>query len=95
MLAQLKERLAKFKLVVQEKKTRLIGFGNLATKLREQRGAGRRETFNFIGFRHHFARSLDGRLGKRPTDCRRLVRKLNHRRDRRPPGAFRCPSPAS
>jgi len=42
MLAQLKERLAKFKLVVQEKKTRLIGFGNLATKLREQRGAGRR-----------------------------------------------------
>ena len=57
MLAELKERLAKFKLALHEKKTRLIDFGKLATMLREQRGAGRCETFNFVGFAHYGARS--------------------------------------
>lgn len=81
MLAELKERLAKFKLELHEKKTRLIEFGNLASKLREQRGAGRCKTFNFLGFTHYCARSLDGRfVVKRRTDRRRLVRKLGELR---------------
>lgn len=81
MLADLKERLAKFKLVLHEKKTRLIEFGNLASKLREQRDGGRCETFNFLGFTHYCARSLDGRfVVKRRTDRRRLVRKLKELR---------------
>ena len=36
MLAELKERLAKFKLALHEKKTRLIEFRNLASKLLER-----------------------------------------------------------
>ena len=81
MLVELKERLAKFKLALHERKTRLIEFGNLASKLREQRGAGRCETFNFLGFTHFCARSLDGRfVVKRRTDRRRLVRKLKELR---------------
>lgn len=82
MLVELKERLAKFKLALHEKKTRLIEFGNLASKLREQRGAGRCETFNFLGFTHYCAKSLDGRfVVKRRTDRRRLLRKLKELRD--------------
>jgi len=81
MLAELKERLAKFKRALHDKKTRLIEFGNLASKLRERRGAGRCETFNFLGFTHYCARSLDGRfVVKRRTDRRRLVRKLKELR---------------
>jgi RNA-directed DNA polymerase len=81
MWVELKERLAKFKLTLHEKKTRLIEFGNLASKLREQRGAGRCETFNFLGFTHYCARTLDGRfVVKRRTDRKRLVRKLKELR---------------
>jgi len=81
MLAKLKERLTKFKLALHEKKTRLIEFGNLASQLREQRGVGRCEAFNFLGFTHYCAKSLDGRfVVKRRTDRRRLVRKLKELR---------------
>jgi RNA-directed DNA polymerase len=81
MMAELKERLGKFKLALHEKKTRLIEFGKLASKLREQRGAGRCETFNFLGFTHYCARSLDGGfVVKRRTERRRLVRKLKELR---------------
>jgi hypothetical protein len=81
MLAELKERLAKFKLALHDKKTRLIEFGKLASLRREQRDAGRCETFNFLGFTHYCARSLDGRfVVKRRTDCKRLVRKLKELR---------------
>jgi group II intron reverse transcriptase/maturase len=81
MLGELKERLAKFKLALHEQKTRLIEFGKLASKLREQRGAGRCETFNFLGFTHYCAQSHDGRfVVKRRTDRRRLVRKLKELR---------------
>jgi RNA-directed DNA polymerase len=81
MLPNLKERLAKFKLTLHEKKTRLIEFGNLASELREQRGDGHCETFNFLGFTHYRAKSLDGRfVVKRRTDRRRLVKKLKELR---------------
>ena len=39
MLVHLKERLAKFKLMLHEKKTRLIEFGKLVSELRRKRGA--------------------------------------------------------
>jgi RNA-directed DNA polymerase len=82
MLIELKERLAKFKLALHERKTRLIDFGRLSTELRAQRGAGRCETFNFLGFTHYCARSLDGRfVVKRHTDRRRLMRKLRELRE--------------
>jgi RNA-directed DNA polymerase len=82
MQAELKERLAKFKLALHEKKTRLIEFGKLASELRTQHGDGRCETFNFLGFTHYCTRSRDGGfMVKRRTDRRRLVRKPKELRE--------------
>jgi RNA-directed DNA polymerase len=53
MLADLKERLAKFGLLLHEDKTRLIEFGRLPAMARRQRGERRPETFAFLGFTHY------------------------------------------
>lgn len=45
-----RERLAKFGLELQPEKTRLIKFGRFAAQNREKRGAGKPETFTFLGF---------------------------------------------
>jgi group II intron reverse transcriptase/maturase len=52
-LREFKERLAKFGLELHPDKTRLIEFGRYATRDREQRGKGKPETFNFLGFTHY------------------------------------------
>jgi RNA-directed DNA polymerase len=81
MLADLKERLAKFKLALHEEKTRLIEFGKFASELRRKRGVGRCETFRFLGFTHYCASSRDGRfVVKRRTDRQRFTRKLKELR---------------
>ena len=49
----LKERLAKFGLELHPDKTRLIEFGRYAARDRKQRGEGKPETFNFLGFTHY------------------------------------------
>ena len=49
-LADLRERLEKFKLSLHPDKTRLIEFGRFAAERRELRGLGKPETFNFLGF---------------------------------------------
>ncbi len=51
-LATLRERLAQFGLVLNPDKTRLIEFGRCAIKNREQRGEGKPQTFDFLGFTH-------------------------------------------
>ncbi len=51
-LEQLQERLAKFGLELHPEKTRLIEFGRFAAERRKRRGAGKPETFNFLGFTH-------------------------------------------
>ena len=51
-LVDLRERFAKFALELQAEKTRLIMFGWLAAQQREERGLGRPETFDFLGFTH-------------------------------------------
>jgi group II intron reverse transcriptase/maturase len=43
-------RLEEFSLSLHPEKTRLIEFGRLAATKREQRGLGKPETFNFLGF---------------------------------------------
>src|SRR5450432_1510741 len=48
---ELAERFAKFKLKLHPEKTRLIEFGWAANN-RKRRGAGKPETFNFLGFTH-------------------------------------------
>ena len=51
-LEELRERLAKFGLELHPAKTRLIEFGRWAIVKRRRRGAGKPETFDFLGFTH-------------------------------------------
>lgn len=77
MLADLKERLAKFKLALHEGKTRLIMFGAFAAERRRERGLGRPETFSFLGFTHYWGKSLAGKsMVMWKTQSRRLAGKL-------------------
>jgi len=52
-LAALRERFAKFGLQLHPDKTRLIEFGRYAAANRRRRGAGKPETFDFLGFTHY------------------------------------------
>jgi RNA-directed DNA polymerase len=47
-----RERLQKFGLELHPDKTRLIEFGRFVAVSRKQRGKGKPETFNFLGFTH-------------------------------------------
>jgi len=83
MLADLKQRLAKFGLTLHEDKTRLLEFGKIPAEQREVRGQRRPETFTFLGFTHYCGKTRDGRfVVKCKTDQRRLTRKLNDVRHR-------------
>ncbi len=59
-LADMRERLAAFALTLHGEKTRLIRFGRFAALNRKQRGEGKPETFNFLGFTHICGRSRSG-----------------------------------
>jgi RNA-directed DNA polymerase len=49
-LDEMRTRLQEFALTLHPEKTRLIEFGRFAAKDRKQRGLGKPETFNFLGF---------------------------------------------
>jgi RNA-directed DNA polymerase len=51
-LRELQSRLEQFGLQLHPEKTRLIEFGRYAAERRKQRGEGKPETFNFLGFTH-------------------------------------------
>jgi retron-type reverse transcriptase len=59
-LREFQERLAKFGLEVHPEKTRLIEFGRFAQVSRKQRGAGKPETFAFLGFTHYCGTNSKG-----------------------------------
>jgi len=76
-LAQLRERFAKFGLELHPGKTRLIEFGRFAAANRAARGAGKPETFDFLGFTHICAKSKNGRFWvRRITISKRMRAKL-------------------
>jgi len=77
-LTAFQERLAKFGLEVHPAKTRLIEFGRFAVQNRKQRGAGKPDTFNFLGFTHYCGRRRkDGTfIVGRKTIRKRMVAKL-------------------
>ena len=76
-LDELRERLARFGLELHPDKTRLIEFGRHADWKRRRRGAGKPETFEFLGFTHICARNKAGRFWiKRITIAKRLRAKL-------------------
>jgi RNA-directed DNA polymerase len=75
--AELSERLAKFGLELKVEKTRLIEFGRFAAGNRAERGLGKPETFDFLGFTHICAKTRGGRFKlKRITVARRMRAKL-------------------
>lgn len=51
-MSELAERLSAFGLTLHPLKTRLIEFGRFAAERRQQRGQGKPETFEFLGFVH-------------------------------------------
>jgi group II intron reverse transcriptase/maturase len=81
-LAGLRERFAKFGLELHPDKTRLIEFGRFAATSRARRGAGKPETFDFLGLTHICAKSKNGRFWlKRITISKRMRAKLKAVKD--------------
>jgi hypothetical protein len=73
----LAQRLATFRLGLNAEKTRLIRLGRFAARQREERGLGRPETFQFLGFTHYCTTTKDGRfLVLRKTISKRMAAKL-------------------
>ena len=76
-LDAMRERLGKFALSLHPDKTRLIEFGRHAADRRAQRGLGKPETFQFLGFTHICGKSRQGRfLLKRKSRRDRMRAKL-------------------
>ena len=76
-LRAFQDRLAKFGLELHSEKTRLIEFGRFAARNRKQRGKGKPETFNFLGFTHFCGRLTTGTFTVwRITAQKRMVAKL-------------------
>ena len=76
-LRDVRERLARFGLSLHQDKTRLVEFGRFAVKNRRQRGVGKPETFDFLGFTHYCTTTRRGRfrLGRKPV-AKRVNRTL-------------------
>jgi len=76
-LKQLQEHLRPYGLELNEDKTRLIRFGRFAAFNRAERGEGKPETFNFLGFRHICGKNRQGDfVVRRITDSKRRCKKL-------------------
>ncbi len=61
-LAELRVRFSRFGLELHPDKTRLLEFGRFADRNRRDRGDGKPETFNFLGFTHSCAKTRAGRF---------------------------------
>jgi hypothetical protein len=76
-LDAMRTRLEEFALTLHPEKTRLIEFGRHAADRRAQRGLGKPETFNFLGFTFICGKSRQGNfLVKRKTRRDRMMAKL-------------------
>jgi RNA-directed DNA polymerase len=76
-LGDLRERFGKFNLELHPEKTRLIEFGRFAAERRKRQGAGKPETFDFLGFTHICGQTRKGKFTvRRKTIACRLRRKL-------------------
>jgi group II intron reverse transcriptase/maturase len=77
-LSDLRERVARFGLALHPQKTRVIEFGRFAASDRKRRGAGKPESFDFLGFTHFCGTTRRTRKFyiQRRTVARRLRAKL-------------------
>jgi RNA-directed DNA polymerase len=79
---ELGERFARFGLELHSDKTRLIGFGRSAERTRRERGEGKPETFDFLGFTHSCGKDRRGRFAVlRKTMRKRRQAKLREVKD--------------
>lgn len=77
LLADLRERFRKFGLKLHPDKTRLIEFGRFAAEDRKNRGQGKPETFNFLGFTHCCGTDQRGKFTVvRKTMRQKMLKKL-------------------
>src|SRR4051795_10484189 len=76
-LMEFRERLRKFGLELHPDKTRRIEFGRFAERDRKQRGEGKPEAFDFLGFTHISGKDRNGSYAlKRKTVSKRMRAKL-------------------
>jgi group II intron reverse transcriptase/maturase len=60
IVQSIKDRFAKFGLMLSEDKTRVIEFGRFARERRQEHSKGRPETFTFLGFTHYCGTTRKG-----------------------------------
>lgn len=76
-LQALRKQLAAHGLNLHPEKTRLIEFGRFASSNRRNRGDGKPETFDFLGFTHSCGKTRNGKFKlRRVTIAKRMTRKL-------------------
>jgi len=82
-LGDMKERFVQYGLEIHREKTRLIEFGRFAEANRAERGEGKPETFDFLGFTHICSRTQKGNRFtiRRKTIAKRLRTKLKEVRE--------------
>jgi RNA-directed DNA polymerase len=82
-LEKMKERFDQYGLEIHREKTRLIEFGRFAQANRAERGEGKPETFDFLGFTHICSRTQKGNRFtlRRKTIAKRLRTKLKEVRE--------------
>lgn len=73
-LAAMQERLDKFGLTLNAKKTRLIDFGRFAASTRKRRGQKKPETFDFLGFTHCCSTTRQGLFQVRRLTVKKRMR---------------------
>ena len=77
-LWDLRERFAKFSLELHADKTRLIQFGRFAAMNRAERGLGKPETFDFLGFTHICGKGRTGQFWLRRITIKKRMRTKLH-----------------
>ena len=81
-LAELRDRFATFGLALHPDKTRLLEFGRFAAATRGRRGAGKPETFDFLGLTHSCDTTRTGKfIVLRQTNKTRMRRTLKRVKD--------------
>lgn len=86
---RLKHRMEHFGLSLAEEKCRLIEFGRFAENNRKQRGQGKPETFDFLGFTHSCSHNVNGKFKvlrrtsrkKFTKKCKEMHRKIGQLRE--------------
>jgi RNA-directed DNA polymerase len=73
-LNDLRGRFAKFSLELHPDKTRLIQFGRFAAVNRKEKGLGKPETFDYLGFTHICGKTKDGRFWLRRVTIKKRMR---------------------